>query len=50
MFTLLDQWKLTDLTVKNTFYTDWSVKIDWFNSEKYCPHWWMSEKANHWFN
>ena len=29
------QWKLTDLTVKNIFFTDESVKINWFNSEKY---------------
>ena len=27
------QWKLTDLTVKNIFFTDESVKINWFNSE-----------------
>ena len=26
------------------------MKINWFNSEKYCSHWWFSEKANHWFN
>ena len=36
----LFQWKLTDLTVRNIFFTDESVKINWFNSEK----------ANHWFN
>ena len=26
---------MTDLTVKNIFFTDESVKINWFNSEKY---------------
>ena len=26
---------MTDLTVKNIFSTDESVKINWFNSEKY---------------
>ena len=34
-FHWLFQWKLTDLTVKNMFFTDSSVKINWFNSEKY---------------
>ena len=29
------QWNLTDLTVRNIFFTDESVKINWFNSEKY---------------
>ena len=29
------QWNLTDLTVKSIFSTDESVKINWFNSEKY---------------
>ena len=27
--------KLTDLTVGNIFFTDESVKINWFKSEKY---------------
>ena len=26
---------MTDLTVKNIFFTDESVKINWFNNEKY---------------
>ena len=26
------------------------MKINWYNSGKYCFHWWISEKANHWFN
>ena len=26
---------MTDLTVKNIFFTDESVEINWFNSEKY---------------
>ena len=26
---------MTDLTVKNIFFTDESVKINWFKSEKY---------------
>ena len=26
---------MTDLTVKNIFFTDESVKINWFNSENY---------------
>ena len=34
-FHWLFQWKLTDLTVKNIFFTDESVKINWFNGEKY---------------
>ena len=34
-FHLLFQWKLTDLTVRNIFFTDESVKINWFNSGKY---------------
>ena len=34
-FHWLFQWKLTDLTVKNIFFTGESVKINWFNSEKY---------------
>ena len=31
----LFQWKITDLTVRNIFFTDSSVTINWFNSEKY---------------
>ena len=31
----LFQWKLTDLTVKNIFFTNSLVKVNWFNSEKY---------------
>ena len=27
-----------------------SVKINWFSSEKYFFHWWISKKGNHWFN
>ena len=34
-FHWLFQWKLTDLTVKNIFFTDQSVKMNWFNGEKY---------------
>ena len=34
-FHWLFQWKFTDFTVKNIFFTDESVKINWFNSEKY---------------
>ena len=34
-FDWLFQWKLTDLTVRNIFFTDESVEINWFNSEKY---------------
>ena len=26
------------------------MKINWFNSEKYCFHWSFSEKVNHWLN
>ena len=29
------KFKLTDLTVKNIFFTDEAVEINWFNSEKY---------------
>ena len=34
-FHWLLQWKLTGLTVRNICFTDESVKINWFNSEKY---------------
>ena len=33
-FHWLFQWKLTDLTVRNFFFTHESVKINWFNSKK----------------
>ena len=39
-FHWLFQWKLTDLTVKNIFFTDESLTISW----------WISQKENHWFN
>ena len=34
-FHWLLQWKVTDLTVENIVFIDWSVKINWFNIAKY---------------
>ena len=44
-------------SVKYDWFNQWndikqirSVKINWFKSEKYCFHWKINEKANHWLN
>ena len=50
LISLITSVKINRYNGEKYFFTDESVKINWFNSEIYLFYWWISEKANHWFN